>query len=428
MDWRKGARPTVDGDGWAERSGPRGEERRVAEALAAWTAAGRAAAVVTVVYTWGSTYRRAGAQMVVADDGTWVGTISGGCLEGDLSHVGRQVMETGTPLLVRYDLSGDEVWGLGIGCGGGMDVLVEPYRPEGGEPSVEGDGARRLAYVEATLVSTPERFVPEDWGVPGSVALKELRRLRVVSGVQAADGSFGDGPLAGWVEAEARRRLEQRGSRSGTVIFLPDGRTLTERGGDEPDAEAHQQGRQAEGWRVFFRVVRPAPILLVLGAGDDAIPVVRMAAAAGFHVIVADPRPAYAREERLPGAAQVLLTEPAETPQFVTLGERDYILVMNHHKERDKQSLATWMEKGPGYIGMLGPRRRTKEIFEELGLAPGDERVFAPVGLDVGAETPEQVAISIVAELLAHKSGRKGGHLRDRAGSIHGHRSDAGGL
>lgn len=426
MDRRETARLAPEGNGRVVGSKPRGEERRAAEALAAWTAAGRSAAVVTVVYTWGSTYRRAGAQMVVADDGTWVGTISGGCLEGDLSHVGRHVIETGTPLLLRYDLSGDDVWGLGIGCGGGMDVLVEPYRPADGEPSGEAgeaDGEIRLAYVEATVVSTPDAFAPGDWGIPGSIALKDMMRLRVVSGQEAAQGDFGDGPLARLVEKEARKRLEQRGSRSGTCIVFPDGRMLVEKGGDGPDEAAAEQGQREQGWRVFFRVVRPAPILLVLGAGDDAIPVVRLAAEAGFQVVVSDPRPAYAREERFPGAARVLLTEPEETPKFVSLGDRDYVLVMNHHKLRDKQSLATWIEQEPGYIGMLGPRRRTREIFEELELEPGDERVFAPVGLDLGAETPEQVAISIVAELLAHRSGRRGGFLRDRAGSIHGQRS-----
>lgn len=396
------------------------ESEAILQALQHLGASGRPGALATLVRTWGSTYRRPGARMVIGPEGPLAGTLSGGCLEGDVSEIAQRVVQSRRPVLVRYDLSEDQVWSLGLGCGGGVEVLIEPLEPERVREAVavgHVDDARRLPQplnpeslvvaglaglaAGATVAVITAFSLPE--GVsgaqgPGSWELAGLARMALwrQEGELRVVGSLGDEQLTAWAFEEGRRRMAGGPAPKGVVVAPVAG---------EP--------------QVFVDLLQPAPRLLVLGAGHDAVPVVQMAAAAGFRVVVADPRPAFATVHRFPGAERVLVCEPADTPEQVPLTPRDYVLVMNHHKQRDRESLQAWWQGPPEYVGILGPRRRTEEMLQELGIQPAPPRLYFPVGLDLGAETPEEIALSIVGEMLAHRNGRRGGPLRERPGSIH---------
>lgn len=404
------------------------ESEAILEALRRLGTGGRPGAMATLIHTWGSTYRRPGARMVIGPDGPLAGTLSGGCLEGDVTEIARGVMETRRPVLARYDLSEDQVWSLGLGCGGGVEVLIEPLDAPRVAAALEVrdlDGARRLAgalapdsLVVAGLsslaagetVAVVTAFTPPE-GYSGTEAqgARELAGLaRMV--LWQKEGGVGDGDL-GNVEV-----LGSLGDEELTAWALREGRERLARGANPRDATLSPPGGSP---RVFFDLLRPAPRLLLLGAGHDAIPVVQVAASAGFRVVVADPRPGFATAQRFPGAEQVLVCEPAQTREQVPLTQRDYVLIMNHHKQRDREALQTWWEGPPAYVGILGPRRRTQEMLEDLGIHPVPPRLYFPVGLDLGSETPEEIALSIVAEMLAHRNERRGGPLRERPGSIH---------
>ena len=278
---------------------------------------GESAVLATVVAVDGSTYRGAGARMVVRADGSTTGAVSGGCLEADIVARAAAVLAAGSPELAHYDTRSDDgILGLGMGCQGVIDVRLEPL---------------------------------------AGVALR----------------------------AEIDRLVELR--------------------------------------------ARNATRLLVCGAGADAIPVVRLAAATGWLVTVVDHRPSFATAERFPDAERVLRLDNSETDgmlaSMVSLNEFAAAVVMGHAATHDRARLHELLgAPALRYIGVLGPRRRTKELLEGApGVAPGalPEHVFAPVGLDIGAETPEEIALAIVSECAAVLAGRAPRSLRERGGPIH---------
>ncbi len=340
---------------------------------------GRSCALATVVRIEGSAYRRPGAKMLIEDDGTRLGGVSGGCLEEDVRRVGRQVIESGRARLLHYATGEDEskVWGLGLGCNGEVDVLVQPVRPA----AATGTWARVLELLEGDAPFALSTLA-EDGGPAGTLVVTASGRLA--------------GELEG-ADAETTARVEASSSAA-----------LTLRRSACQAIASHT---------VFTEVLAPPPKLLVCGAGDDARPLVAFAAAAGFRVCVADPRGAYATAERFPEAHRVLKVHPEEA-QDVPSDRETYAVVMTHSLKRD----TAWVKRLHGtavpYIGLLGPRERTRSIREELGIA-GSERIFGPVGLDLGADGPEQVALSIVAELLSVWSGREPRHLRLREEAVH---------
>ncbi|MDI3316301.1 MAG: XdhC family protein [Bacillota bacterium] len=216
-------------------------------------------------------------------------------------------------------------------------------------------------------------------------------------------GSLGDAAVDRWAVAEARRRLAAARPRSGSAeAELPGGARLP----------------------LFFDVQAAPPELVLFGAGHDAVPLAQGGSRLGFRVLVVDPREAYATPERFPGAEVVPLA-PDELEGRLHLGPRSYAVVMNHHLVRDRLSLRFALASEAAYVGLLGPRERAERILEELrreGFRPSPAalaRLYSPVGLDVGAEGPEEVAVSILAEVLAVRNGHRGGFLRERSGSIH---------
>jgi xanthine/CO dehydrogenase XdhC/CoxF family maturation factor len=369
------------------------ELRDILAALSDLRARGERAAMATVVRVRGSTYRREGARLLVQADGRTLGSISGGCLEGDVAEVARGVIETGRPRLVSYDLTSDDdaVWGLGLGCNGAIDVFVEPASPgEGGdllavllEPI---DHRRRVAI--ATVITSPA----------GSPAVGARIFIRETG---EARGSVGDRLLDDRIVAAARAQMA-----TGRSTVLP----------------VEQPTGQAE---VSIEVVAPPLPLLVCGAGHDALPLVRFAHELGWWVTVADSRPAFATRERFPWADEVVLAEDREVAQKVEIDRHTFVVLMTHNFLHDKNILRSLLGTPARYIGLLGPRARTERLLTELaneGVAIFDgqcSRLYGPVGLDLGAETPEEIAVSILAEILAVQNGRTVAFLRDRGGPIH---------
>lgn len=318
--------------------------------------AGRGAAIATVVRIRGSAYRRPGAKLLVREDGLTSGGVSGGCLEADVRERALRALRDSAPRLLHYETGGDdrEVFGLGLGCNGAVDVFVQP-------------------------VTTP-------------AFLEAARRLRELLA--------GDEPFT-----------------VSTVLTGPDaGRVSVRAGAGETGVEAGPAG----GAQVFTEALRPPPHLLVVGAGDDALPLVRYATDAGFRVSLVDHRPAWLAAGRYPPEVRRFeLRAEGEAPPGLQLGRDTYAVVKTHHLAHDREWVRKLLATEVAYVGVLGPRARVEDLLDQVGAA-GDGRVFGPVGLDLGADGPEQVALSVVAELLAVRARRAPLHLRERKGAIHG--------
>lgn len=342
-------------------------------------AAGRRAAVATVIRIEGSAYRRPGAKLLIEDDGTTSGGVSGGCLEADVREVGLATMRDGTPRLLHYDTGADDnkVWGLGLGCNGSVDIFVQPA----------ADAA--AAEVTGRVRELLQGEVP--FGVSTVVGGESRVGAALVLGIEGIlAGSTGDAGLDRELSREAAHRIA---------------------GGE---SSLHDVG----AFRVFTEVQTPPPHLVIFGAGDDSIPLCAYASDAGFRVTVVDHRQAYLSRERFPSAARVFLRRAEEGTNGLPLGPSAYAVVKTHSFAQDREWVRRLLEAGVPYVGLLGPRARTAKILGDVG-GIGAGRVYGPVGLDIGAEGPEQVALSIVAELLAVRASRGPLHLREKEGAIH---------
>lgn len=354
----------------------------IAGALADAASRGEAVVLATVVRTEGSTYRRPGARMLLRRDGGTVGAVSGGCLESDLAARVSDLLAAGRPELVTYDTRSDEdlVWGLGLGCNGRVDVLLEPLA---GESMVRATRVHALCR-DLTVPAVLATVVAADAGT----RLGD-RVLVTESGAPIAHGLDLDAAPPELV-ADAREALAA-------------GRTVV---------------RAYGTLEVVHEVVSPDLSLLVCGAGVDAVPLARLARGLGWRVTVVDHRPDHARADRFPGADVRHLdveARAADLPRGC-----DAAVVMSHHYERDRAYVRALLDADVPYIGVLGPRRRTDRMMAVLGVSEADAaRLHAPIGLDIGAETPDEIALAIVAEVQAVTSGRLGGSLRERPGGIH---------
>ena len=362
----------------------------VLAAIESLSAQGQKMALATIVAVRGSTYRRPGARLLVPEEGAPIGNISGGCLEGDVADMARIVMEEGTARLAGWDLTADDdaVWGLGLGCNGAIEVFIEPA-----DRAAEVAGALRMALEEERpicLVTALESEAPE-LVAPGA-------RL-VVRPDGHAEGSLGHADVDAEAIVAAREQLAEQRSEIHTFLH---------------------------GVRAFVEVLEPPMRLLVCGAGHDAIPLVRSASVLGWNAVVVDDREAFLTADRFPGASGfVHLDDPADVAKVAAVDERTVAIVMTHNFLRDKEYLRSLLTSPVAYLGMLGPAARTERLLMELtdeGVEITDDvrtRIHGPAGLDLGAEGPEEIAESILAEIVAVKRGRSGGFLKERPGPIH---------
>lgn len=358
------------------------ETAEILARLAELNPAGRQAALATVVHIVGSAYRRPGAKFLIEETGDTLGSVSGGCLEADVREMARQqVLPTGTPSLRHYSTGADEdmVWGLGLGCNGLIDVFLQP--------ATSGP----LAALAAALRKLVAGDAP--FALLTIVEGEGLGAMLVVGPKGGVHGSLGAAALDA-LAAEAARGL------------IAEGRSGVEK---------------IAGRSVFIEVLAPPPHLIVCGAGEDARPLVAYAADAGFRVTLVDHRPALLEPAAFPQASQRLLARPDDPRIHLPPAGRSLAVVMAHSLALDREWVRRLLAAGVPYVGVLGPRARTESILQEIGATqPKDTgRIFGPVGLDLGADGPRQVALSIVAELLAHTARREPRHLRESREPIH---------
>jgi xanthine dehydrogenase accessory factor len=361
----------------------------VLEAIESLSAKGERMALATIVAVRGSTYRRPGARLLVPEEGAPVGNISGGCLEGDVADVARIVMEEGRARLAGWDLTADddEVWGLGLGCNGAIEVFVEPA-----DRAAEVAGALRMALEE-------ERPISVVTALESGLAGVEPGARIVVKPDGVSEGTLGD-PLVDDAAIESAQEL--LAAQRSEVRVLPG--TV----------------------RAFVEVLEPPLRLLVCGAGHDAIPLVRAASILGWNAVVVDDRPGFLTSERYPEASGFVHVErPEDAAKATAVDERTFVIVMTHNFLRDKEYVRSFLTSPAAYIGMLGPAARSQRLLMELaeeGVDVGEAdraRLYGPAGLDLGSEGPEEIAGSILAEIVAVRRGRHGGFLKERPGPIH---------
>ncbi|HVB34888.1 MAG TPA: XdhC family protein [Patescibacteria group bacterium] len=357
----------------------RRETEHLLEVIRHARAAGESVALATVVRVKGNAYRREGTRMVVRQNGTYECALSGGCLEPEVAGAAARVIATGEPVVVNYNLADDSIWGLGIGCTGAVDIRIERI----GDDAIANEWLTVLERGDAAVLVTPLS------GVSGRM---------IVRGPHASAGALSDPVIEQEAIARAQSRLGAARPQSGP-----------------------EQGFSAE---IFFEVASRPPELAIFGAGFDAVPLSQLAWRLGLAVKVIDVREAFLTPARFPGAALVR-AHFSEFAKKVNLQMGSFVLVMNHHAERDQESLRFSLESDAAYIGVLGPRLRYEKLLADLArqgyVADSSKlsRVRSPVGLSLGAETPQEVAVSILAEILALRSGFEGGFLSGSLASLH---------
>ena len=370
--------------------------------------------MVTVFKTAGSTYRRPGARMLVLSSGPEdaadppgtdrLGSISGGCLEDDARERALEALAAGRAVSVVYDTTAeaDILFGSGVGCQGVVHTLIQPLPTV--DPTPRTDPLACLAQGLAqrrpgVLASVCTAAAPADASLPGAF-------LWLEDGAEAPTGSLAglDLALAAAVADEARG--VRRTGRATLRAY--------------PRATGHAV-------EVFFDPFTPPRSLLICGAGQDAVPLARLGQLLGWRVRVCDGRRAHATRARFPDVDELTVCPPRE---FAARGHRiepgEAVVLMTHHSLHDREFLRAALASGAGYIGVLGPRRRTERLLSEMADLPRAARgkrslcrVHSPAGLDIGAEAPEQIALSIVAEIEAVFARRRGGVLKHRRAPLH---------
>jgi xanthine dehydrogenase accessory factor len=361
--------------------------REIEQILQLWQQARKSdepAVLATVVRTQGSSYRLPGARLLLLPDGRRAGSISGGCLEGDLLTKGWWLTEAG-PVVRRYDTTADGeigTGGFGLGCNGIIHVLIERLQP--GKPNI-------LDVLAQVRSSRQPAVVCHLIGPPATVG---GRLLLGKEGVVTSSLSPEQTAIVPAIEGLAREGLLSQTSSVATVA----------------------------GLEVFVETLLPPVRLLVFGAGDDAIPLTEIAAYLGWPTCIYDGRAHLARAGRFRSAEQVTLRPLGGTGVPLPVDRWTVAVLMTHSYSQDLDILRELAASPtPRYVGILGPRKRTRQLLSEARLDPSQlgEVLHSPMGLDIGADGPEQVAIAVVAEIQGVLHRRQGGHLRDRRGSIH---------
>ena len=355
---------------------------------------GRRTSLASVVHLDGSAYRRPGARMLVNDEGEMFGAISGGCLEGDALRKAMQVIIQGQSRLVTYDTSDEDdvTVGVQLGCEGIIRVLFEPIDPE--RPDNPISLIRKAVRVRqhamlVTLFDAGGRNSPQ----PGTCILLETD--------DSTTGNAMTDDFSPDILTEARRLLQER--RSGFLDCYLKDRTIT----------------------AFFEHIQPVVSLVIVGAGNDAIPLMHIASTLGWDVRVVDGRATHASVERFESACQVLVTRPEAVLDQIPMDERTVFVMMTHNYHYDLAMLKALLPTPVPYIGMLGPKKKLHRMLEELaasGMVPDNDmlhRIYGPAGLEIGAETPEEIALSIISEIQAVMNHKNGGMLREKAAPIH---------
>lgn len=368
--------------------------RDVLAKLDEWWAKGETAALATVVGTYSSAPRQAGASMLIGPEGEAVGSVSGGCVEGAVYELGQEVLAEGRPLFQRYGVSDEDAFTVGLTCGGIIDIFVEKVNSETyAELGRIAEAIRNEAPVAvATVIAGPA----------------DRLGTRLIVWPDHVEGGTGSTRLDDAIRDDARGLLDA--GRNGQVTYGVDGQ------------------RRGEGLTVFVESFAPPPRMIVFGAIDFAAAVARMGSFLGFRVTVCDARPVFATASRFPGANEVIVEWPhrylAAEAEAGRIDARTALCVLTHDPKFDVPLLEVALRLPEvGYIGAMGSRRTHDDRLERLrerGITDAEiARMSSPIGLDLGARTPEETAVSIAAEMIAQHWGGAGIRLAERDGPIH---------
>ena len=372
--------------------------REVLDELMAWWRAGESVGVGTVVATWRSAPRPAGASMLVGPGGQAVGSVSGGCVEGALYELNQEVRDSGRPALQRYGVSDDDAFAVGLTCGGILDVFVERVDrdsfPELEAIAVDIEAGRPVAV--CTVIAHPD---------PAHVGRRLV--VRPEDSDEPVLGTLGS-PRADEAVTDDVRGLLASG-RTETLTYGPEGE------------------RRGEGMRVFVASYAPKPRMVVFGAIDFAAAVARVGSFLGYRVTVCDARPVFATRSRFPDADEVVVEWPhrylAAEVESGRVDPRTVLAVLTHDPKFDVPVLEVALRLDVAYVGAMGSRRTHEERLDRLreaGLTDEElARLSSPIGLDLGARTPEETAVSIAAEIIQLRWGGRGRRLAELEGPIH---------
>ena len=350
--------------------------------------------LATVVSVQGSTYRQPGARMLLTSTGKMVGTISGGCLENDILEHTRVSLPTGKPLVVTYDTTADEdiIWGFGIGCNGVVKVLIESLN--------NNNLLNPLAFIEQCFDRQEQGILATVVAVEGIVDVQVGERL-ILKADHSVKTDIQDFYLTAALQEDAQTALKNQHS----------------------SFHKYQLGKsQVE---VLLELIQPPPHLIIFGAGNDTVPVVQLAKNLGWRVTIVDCRASEITPKRLAIADEVILSRREILHQQICIDNYTFAVVMTHNYLDDLAILKLLIPSDLKYLGCLGSQQRTAKLRQDLRTEGREytstqlQKLYAPVGIDIGADTPETIALAIVAEMQAVLANRDGGFLKNRLAPIH---------
>ncbi|MEV5482768.1 MULTISPECIES: XdhC/CoxI family protein [Streptomyces] len=395
----------------------------IADELHRWVEQGRDVAVATVVATHGSAPRQPGAALAVDSAGTAIGSVSGGCVEGAVYELCQEALRTGQPVLERFGYSDEDAFAVGLTCGGIIDILVEPIPAAAGRPAGDGTAAREPADRTAGTLAA---------GLAAAAAGEAAALARVVQGPDGylgrallvrPDGSH-TGTLGGHPAldrtalAEARALLDA--GRTTTVAIGTGGADAAPQGDDGAQPAGSRCGGTIE---LLVESSVPAPRMIVFGAIDFAAALVKVGKFLNYHVTVCDARPVFATRSRFPDADEIVVDWPHRYLDSQDLDARTVLCVLTHDAKFDVPLLERALRLPVAYVGAMGSRRThldRQRRLREIGLTELElNRLRSPIGLDLGARTPEETALSIAAEIVASRRGGTGTPLTGAHTPIH---------
>ncbi len=370
------------------------ERKEIVKAYDEAVQSGKNVALASLVHLEGSSYRRPGARMLVNDEGELTGAISGGCLEGDALRKAMYALSQQRSMLVTYDTSDEDDMTIGIqlGCAGVIQVLFEPIDPTKQDNPIQlirKALAIRQEAVMVTLFNLSNKHADQ----PGTCLLMES-----------------NGTISGAIPIQGMEKivmedvqLVMRNKKSLFREYQADGISMT----------------------AFIEFLQPSISLVVVGAGNDAVPMMQIADTLGWDVRIVDGRNTHARPERFVAACQVLVSKPEALLDQLHIDSSTVFVMMTHNYNYDISILKALLPTQTPYIGMLGPQKKLDRMLDELrqgGIQLDDamlSKVYGPTGLEIGAETPEEIALSIMAEIQAVMEGKQGGMLKHKPDVIH---------
>ena len=348
---------------------------------------GKTTFLATLVNTFGSTYRQKGAKMLITEAGETVGTLSGGCVENDLWHYTKQI--SNKPLLISYDATSEKdlIWGFGLGCNGKVQILLEKL-----DHSLN---LSPLNLISQCLKIKKQGAIATFFAIEGNINLPIGSRLLI----------YPDDTIYTDIQ---NRKLKQ------AIAFD----TINIKNNQQSTVNKYQL--PSASVEVFIEAIKLPPSLIIFGAGRDVLPLVTLAKVLGWQVTVVDCRAQESTYQRFALADKIILTRREIISQQISVNEDTVVVIMTHNYFDDRDIIKFLLPTSIPYLGVMGAKKRTAKILEELNPTPTQlAKLYSPIGLDIGADTPAEIASAIITEIQAVVANRHGGFLKHRVQPLH---------